>query len=207
MLEEAPVLDRQHGIAQHLGNVVEVYGAAFLAGIVEQAGQQFRLDFNRIQRAPVSIERIFWISLPLKSHHDAVFLAEVGFARRPNFNFIAVQDVAPRSPGNIQFAVAGALQVIRELSDGEGLAGGDPHRSGVNSGRGLLDMPGKTLVNHPAVGNPVIRRHSGDNEEKKKRRPKKSQAKPGYPKTPADSNSQRSSPFRRTIKSGTRWVP
>jgi hypothetical protein len=63
-------------------------------------------------------------------------------------------------------------------------------------------MSGKTLVNHPAVRNPVIRCYPGDNEKKKKRRPKKSEAKAGNQKTPADSNSQRSSPFRRTAKIG-----
>ena len=39
MFEEAPVFDRKHGIAQHLWDVVEAHGPAFLAGVVEQAGQ------------------------------------------------------------------------------------------------------------------------------------------------------------------------
>src|SRR5665213_2781215 len=95
--------------------------------------------------------------LAAERHDQAVFRSEIRFAGRANFNFIAVEDVASRSAGDIQFAVAGSLQMIRESFDGEGLAGGDFHWSGIDAGRGLLNMPGKTLVNHPAVANPVIR--------------------------------------------------
>ena len=48
MLEEAAVLDREYGITQDLGNVAELHGPALLARAVEQARQQFRLDFRRI---------------------------------------------------------------------------------------------------------------------------------------------------------------
>ena len=42
-------------------------------------------------------------------HNEPVLAAKIRFARRANFDFIAVQDVAPGSSRNIQFAVAGAL--------------------------------------------------------------------------------------------------
>jgi hypothetical protein len=58
-------------------------------------------------------------------------------------------------------------------------------------------MPGNTQINHPAIGNPVIRPYAGYDKEKKNCSPKKDQTKPGCPKTPANSNSQGSSPFRR----------
>ena len=167
MLEEAPVLDRQHGVSQHFGDVVEIDGAAFLTGVIEQAGEHFRLDFGGIQQR-AAIHRMNILNfLAAEGNDNSVLPAKIRFAGRTDFNFIAVENVAPRSAGDIQFAVAGSLQVIRKLFDGEVLAGGDFHRSGVDAGGGLLDMPGKTLVNHPAIGNPVIRRHAGDKEEDK----------------------------------------
>jgi hypothetical protein len=58
-------------------------------------------------------------------------------------------------------------------------------------------MPGKTQIDHPAIGNPKVRPYAGSGKEKKNCNPKKNQADPGTPITPANSNTQDSSPFRR----------
>src|SRR5216683_5457658 len=108
-----------------------------------------------------------------------------------------MQNVTARSPRNIQFAVTRALQVICHIRQGEVLPCVDPHGSGINPGCGLLDMTGKTQIDHPAIGNPVIRPYTGYNNKKKNCSPKKDQTKTGCPKTPVNSNTQDSSPFRR----------
>jgi hypothetical protein len=61
----------------------------------------------------------------------------------------------------------------------------------------LLNVAGKALVNHPAEGNPVVRTNADGDENEKNSGPKKTQSPPGSPKTPANSNSQDISPFRR----------
>jgi hypothetical protein len=58
-------------------------------------------------------------------------------------------------------------------------------------------MPGKAQINHPAIGNPVVRACPGHDNEEKNSSPKKDEAKPGAPITPANSNTQGNSPFRR----------
>jgi hypothetical protein len=58
-------------------------------------------------------------------------------------------------------------------------------------------MPGKSQIDHPAKGNPVIRPNAGDAKKKKYESPEKDQPKPGSPETPANSNTQGNSPFRR----------
>jgi hypothetical protein len=58
-------------------------------------------------------------------------------------------------------------------------------------------MTGKAQINHPAVGNPVVRANPGNGNDKKNCSPKKDEAQPGAPITPADSNTQGISPFRR----------
>ncbi len=108
-----------------------------------------------------------------------------------------MQNVAARRPRNIQFAVPRALQVIGHVRQAQRFARIDPHGSGINPGCGLLDMPGKTQIDHPAKGNPVIRPNGGYAKKKKYDSPKKDQPEPGSPETPADSNTQGSSPFRR----------
>ena len=93
--------------------------------------------------------------------------------------------------------------MICQFPNSECLARGNPHGSGVNPGRRLLDMPRKAQINHPAVGNPIVRSYPDGNEKKKNCRPKQSQAKPGCPKALADPNTQGGSPFRRKKKT---WV-
>jgi hypothetical protein len=58
-------------------------------------------------------------------------------------------------------------------------------------------MPGKSQIDHPAKGNPVVRPNAGYGKKKKNESPKKDQPKPGSPKTPANSDTQGNSPFRR----------
>jgi len=53
--------------------------------------------------------------------------------------------------------IPASFKVIRHIRHGKGFAGVDPHRSGINPGCGLLNMPGKTQIDHPSIGNPVIR--------------------------------------------------
>ena len=122
MLEETPVLDRKHGIAQHLRNVVEAHGPALLARAVEQAGQQLRFDLGRIQ-SRAAIQRADLLHLiAAEIDNEPVLASKVGFAGRANLDFIAVQNVAPGRARNIQLTVAGALQVICQFPGGECLA-------------------------------------------------------------------------------------
>ncbi len=87
--------------------------------------------------------------------------------------------------------------MIGHVSHGQCFARVNPHGSGVNSGGGLLNVAGKALVNHPAEGNPVIRPNADGDENEKNSGPKKTESPPGSPETPANSNSQDDSPFRR----------
>src|SRR5215471_20972725 len=90
-------------------------------------------------------------------HQQPVLCSENGFVRRAYLDLIAaMQDVASRRPRSVQFAVARALQVISHCRNAERFPGGNAHWCGVNSCGGLLEIPGKAQVNHPAKGNPVI---------------------------------------------------
>src|SRR4029077_17420539 len=136
----------------------------------------------------------FW---PAELHNQPILDPEKGFARWVDFDAIAVQDVTPRRPGNVQFAVTGALQVIGQIRHCEGFASVNPHGSGIDPGSRLLNMTGKTKIDHPPIGNPVISSYADGNKDEKNCSPKKNQAKPGAPIALANSNSQGSSPFRR----------
>ena len=197
MLEKAPVFHGKHGIAQNLRNIVVADGAALLAGAVKQARQKFRLNLGGIQRGSILHGADLLDFGAAEIHDQPVFCSKIRLAGRADFDFVAMQDVTPRRPRNVQFAVTRALQVIGHIRQGKGFAGIDPHGSGINLGCRLLNMPGKTQIDHPAIGNPVIRPHAGCGKEKKNRSPKKDQPKPGSPETPANSNTQGSSPFRR----------
>ena len=87
--------------------------------------------------------------------------------------------------------------MVGERPDREGLAGGNPHRRRINSGRRLLDAPRKPQVNHAAIRNPVVGERTRDDEQKNNCRSQQSQTNPRCPKTMAYSNSQEGSPFRR----------
>src|ERR1700674_4427637 len=108
-----------------------------------------------------------------------------------------MQNVTARRPRNVEFAITRSLQVIRHIRYRKGFASVDSQGSGINPSRCLLNMSGKTQINHPAIGNPVISPNAGYGKEKKNCGSKKDQPKPGSPKTPANSNTHGSSPFRR----------
>ena len=119
MFEKTPILNRKNGFAQHLRNIVEAYGPALLARSPEQAGQQLRFYVRGIHLG-ASIESRGSIDLFVVKIHDQTVLArEERIRGRTNFNFIAMQDIPTRSAGNIQLTVAGALQMIGEVVDGE----------------------------------------------------------------------------------------
>jgi hypothetical protein len=87
--------------------------------------------------------------------------------------------------------------MIGHIGQAQRFARIDPHGRGINLGCRLLNMPGKSQIDHPAKGNPVIRPNAGDAKKKKYESPEKDQPKPGSPETPANSNTQGNSPFRR----------
>jgi hypothetical protein len=111
-----------------------------------------------------------------------------------------MQNVTAGRSRNLQLTITRALQVVRHIHFANGITGVDPQRSSINPGCGLLNMSGKTKVNHPAVGNPVVRPEAGRDNKQKNCNPKKDQTKPGSPISPANSNTQGSSPIRREKK-------
>jgi len=89
--------------------------------------------------------------------------------------------------------------MVRHVGNGKLFPRINSHGSGINPCCGLLNVAGKALVNHAAKNNPVIRPDSDSYEKEKNRSPKDEQAKPRNPLTPANSNTQDRSPFRRDI--------
>jgi hypothetical protein len=61
----------------------------------------------------------------------------------------------------------------------------------------LLDVSRQAQIDHPAIGNPVMRGDPGANQDKKDSGSNKYEAEARYPPAPADANAQRVSPFRR----------
>ena len=198
MLEEAPVFDRKHGVAQHFRNVVEADGPALLAGTVKQAGQQFRLDLGGIQRRAGIHGADLLDFVAAEIHDQPVFPSEIRFARRANFDFVAVQNVAPGSSRNIQFAVPGALQVIGHVRRRSGFrrwrSASERHKSGPWSAEYARKDADRSSGHRKSSNTSRCRRRQGEEISPV---PSRDQAKPGCPKTPADSNTQGSSPFRR----------
>ena len=113
------------------------------------------------------------------------------------FDFPAVHDVPARGSRDVKFAVTRSLQVICQIRHGQGFSRVDAPRSRINPGRGLLNMSGKPLIDHPAKGDPVVGPNAGGDKDQSNRGPKKEEPNPGSPETPANSNTQGSSPFRR----------
>src|SRR5260370_3637251 len=107
MLEETPVFDGKHGFAQQLGNVIEVHVPALLARTVEQTAQEFRLDLGGINGRACVQHANFLDLVPAESDHKPVFAAKIRLTRSANFDFGAVQDVAPGLPLHMVLAITG----------------------------------------------------------------------------------------------------
>jgi hypothetical protein len=69
--------------------------------------------------------------------------------------------------------------VVGHIGHGEVFARVNPQRRSVNLCRGLLDVPGKAKIDHPAERNPVVRSYAGSDNDKKKPSPKQNEAKAG----------------------------
>jgi len=107
MLEETPCFHRKHASRSSLG-------------IVEFMARRFSRELsNKLLRSsgsssPTRRTRLYPSGKSSGLHYgqinnQSVLAAKIGFTRRANFHFGAVQDVAPRRPLHIKFAVAGAV--------------------------------------------------------------------------------------------------
>src|ERR1700681_279505 len=140
MLEETPVFYGQDGFAQHFWNVVEVHGPALLSRSAEQAAQQLRLYFGRVDGRSGIEQADFLHRCAAECDQKPVLAAEIGLRRRPDFDFGAMQNVAPGCSVHIELAVASTFQMVGKFGDGEGLPSRNSHGIAVDSRRGLLDM-------------------------------------------------------------------
>jgi len=107
MLEETPVFHRKHGFAQQLGMSLKFMARRFSR---ELSNKLLRSSGSarptRRTRLYPSVNLLDCITG--KINNQSVLAAKIRFTRR-RFPFGAVQDVAPRRPLHIEFAVAGAL--------------------------------------------------------------------------------------------------
>ena len=106
--------------------------------------------------APVSMERIFWIVVAGEIDDQRGSCPESRIRSRDEFRFHCRAECSGREFRSHRVHCNRRAANDWPGPDGESFSRGDAHRGGINPSGGLLDMAGQALINHPAIGNPVV---------------------------------------------------
>src|SRR5581483_45656 len=161
VLEEPPVLDGEHGVHHHLGNLVERYEAALRPQLaVRESGQQHGLEFISVQTL-FALGRDDLIDGPFLDVDHRAFRRVIGLRARMYFDGSFLQS-EPAEAALVAFNVAGPAQLCRDLLRRFLVAAVDGLRRAVNLGGVGEDLTAHPAINDLFVFQVVIRRDGDD---------------------------------------------